>query len=230
MTKDSSDQTPEPDPEAAGSSPAAGADAGEERDAAEAVDPALRALIAERDRLQDQLARTMADLHNIRKRHGKELEEARQRAMEGLASELLPVLDNFELALAAHEQHESAASNAAETASMVEGVRMVRRLLRGTLERHGLTEIPALDRPFDPNVHEAVGIDSQADVAPGHVSLVMQQGYSMGDRLLRAAKVMVAAAPEGAKRSSADDRQGSQQTSSKQAGGEASSDDEIQND
>lgn len=145
----------------------------------------------ERDRLEAQLKRTMADLANIRKRHLKELEEARARSLEALAGELLPVVDNFHLALAAHEQHESGAVRA-ETHSMVEGLQMVRSLLEGVLERHGLVEIKAEGAPFDPNLHEAVGVDNESNLQPGVVSKVMLRGYSFRERVLRPSKVQVA--------------------------------------
>lgn len=146
---------------------------------------------AERDRLREQLQRTMADLQNIRRRHLREMEEARHTAIEALAAELLPVLDNFQLALAAHEAGESAAQRS-DTDAMIEGLRMVRSLLQGALERHGLAEIPSLGQPFDPNVHDAVGMEKTAALAPGTVSRVVQQGYTLGSRVIRPAKVMVA--------------------------------------
>lgn len=169
----------------------------ERRDtSAEAKDPdrlarEVEELRAERDRLEEQLKRTMADLANVRRRHVKEMEEARQHALEGFAAELLPVLDNFHLALDAHEQHESGESRA-ETRAMVEGLEMVRTLLQAALERHGLSEIPALGERFDPNVHEAVGVDTEATTEPGRVTRVMQRGYSFKDKVIRPSKVVVA--------------------------------------
>ena len=148
----------------------------------------------ERDRLEAQLKRAMADLQNVRKRHLREMEEARQLALEGFAAELLPVLDNFHLALDAHERHESGAART-EAHALVEGLEMVRSLLQGALERHGLAEIPALGETFDPNVHEAVGVDTQADIEPGKVSRVMQRGYSLKDKIIRPSKVLVAGEP-----------------------------------
>ncbi|MEM7202526.1 MAG: nucleotide exchange factor GrpE [Planctomycetota bacterium] len=162
---------------------------------APAADGDATDLRAERDRLADQLRRAMADLHNIRKRQAKEAEETRTRAVEGLAAELLPVLDNFELALAAHAQQDAQQEGA--TDGLIQGLQMVRSLLQGALERHGLAEIPAAGCAFDPNVHEAVGVDPTAEVAPGHVSKVMQAGYRVGTRVLRPAKVMVAPTGEG---------------------------------
>ncbi len=152
----------------------------------------LDAVVAERDRLQSQLSRAMADLQNIRKRHAKEMDAARGRALEALAAELLPVLDNFHLALEAHEQHETEGEARSETHSMIEGLQMVRSLLHGVLERHGLAEIPAMGEAFDPNVHEAVSVIDDPSVTPGNVAHVMQRGYTIGDKVIRPAKVVVA--------------------------------------
>lgn len=168
------------DPErAAGSTPGAG-DAERE----------LAALRQEREALQDQLKRSLADLANIRRRHVKEMEQVRGAAAESLAAELLPVLDNFNLALEAHEQH-TAPSERGEAHALVEGLRMVRSLLEGTLERHGLREISGHGEPFDPNVHEAVGLDTESAVTPGHVARVLQRGYYFGEKVLRPSRVLV---------------------------------------
>jgi molecular chaperone GrpE len=134
----------------------------------------------------------MADLANIRKRQAREFDEARKRAIEGIAAELLPVLDNFHLALAAHEQRDAANS---EVKNMLEGLVMVRSLLEGTLERHGLSEIPAQGATFDPNLHEAVGVDAESDAAPGTITKVAQRGYLLGEKVLRASRVLVAGQP-----------------------------------
>lgn len=172
-----------------------------------AADAEMVRLREERDRLDAQLRRAMADLANIRKRHVKELEEARARALEAMAGELLPVLDNFQLALAAHEQHETGDVRA-ESHSMVEGLKMVRSLLHGVLERHGLVEIRAAGELFDPNVHEAVGVDTGASVEAGRVSRVMLPGYSFRDRVLRPSKVHVAGElSEGPRPVDADDQE-----------------------
>jgi molecular chaperone GrpE len=173
------DNAPRKDDEASGNEPARGADAAADLDT----------LRAERDLLQDQLKRQMADLANIRKRHAKEMDQARARALEGFAAELLPVLDNFYLALEAHDQRQTPPSP--EAHALVEGLRLVRSLLEGVLERHGLREIPAHGEQFDPNKHEAVGMHPVDEVKPGHVSKVLQRGYLLGDNVLRASRVLV---------------------------------------
>lgn len=155
----------------------------------------LDALRRERDQAQDQLKRSLADLANVRRRHQQELLRAQGVALEALAYDLLPVIDHFAAALASHgntaSQGQAPVQPAEELASLVQGVQMVRTLLTEALARHGLREVSAAGEPFDPNVHEAVGLDPTSEVAPGHVARVLQSGYHLGDRLLRPSRVMV---------------------------------------
>lgn len=144
------------------------------------------------EQLEAKLRRAMADLANIRRRHAKELDDARKRAVEGLAAELLPVLDNFHLALGVQDSNEVSA----DVKAMLDGLVMVRSLLEGTLERHGLSEIPSVQAAFDPNLHEAVGVDTDTDQETGTITKVMQRGYKIGDKVLRASRVVVAGKPE----------------------------------
>jgi molecular chaperone GrpE len=141
-------------------------------------------------RAEAQLRRSMADLANLRKRMHREVDEARRRALEGLTAELLPVLDNFHLALGVKDQQETG-SGSFDPDAVVEGMRMVKSLLESVLERHGLSEIPADGCSFDPNLHEAVGVDTISDAAAGQVTQVVQRGYRIGDKVLRASRVLV---------------------------------------
>jgi molecular chaperone GrpE len=100
--------------------------------------------------------------------------------------ELLPVLDDLERALAAAEEHEEA--------KLEEGVRLVHRELAGALEREGLAEIETNGR-FDPHVHEAL-LSQPSEAEEGSVIEVVQKGYRLGDRVVRPARVVVAAAPQ----------------------------------
>ena len=173
------------------------------------VDPATKDELTElrekRAQLEDQLRRAMADLQNFRKRQSREFEEVRKRTLEGLAAELLPVLDNFHLALEAHEaQH----AEEADIHSMIEGLRMVQTLLHAALERHGLNEIPAAGLPFDPTLHEAVGVQPREDVDAGHVADVVQRGYQIGDKVVRPTRVVVAGPPDAERDAQAEDREG----------------------
>ncbi len=140
----------------------------------------------ERDNLEQQLQRTLADTANMRRRQKQEVDDSRRRALEGLTQELLPVLDTFSMAL-------SAADNEATDAnSIVEGVKMVQTLLAGVLERHGLTEIPAEGQPFDPLRHEAVAVEPHDEMPEGQIVRVLQTGYQLGDRVVRHSRVVVA--------------------------------------
>jgi len=191
------------DPAAAGKTPEAAATPG---DGAEplrpipAPEPELLRLKAERDQLEDQLKRTLADLQNIRRRQQKEMDDSRRRTLEGIAQELLPVLDNFRTALHMWDQQ----TDNGDTQALVEGVRLVRSLLAGALERHGLQEIQAENRPFDPSQHEAVAIEPRTDMPPGQVIKVLQAGYVLGDHVIRHAKVLVSAAASAGSRGPGD--------------------------
>ncbi len=150
----------------------------------------LAALKQERDAAQDQLKRSLADLANVRRRQLGEMQQARTVAVESLARELLPVLDNFNLALESHDQ-QAATGHKSDAEALVQGLRMVRTLFEAALEQHGVREIEGHGQPFDPNKHEAVGIDASGDAAPGHVGRVLQRGYFLADRVLRPSRVLV---------------------------------------
>lgn len=149
----------------------------------------------ERDQLEQKLQRAMADTQNILRRQRQELEDGRRRTLEALTQELLPVLDTFGLALQSYDGEAadgSAAGEAGDVDALVEGVRMVRTMFSGALERHGLKEIPAEGQPFDPSRHEALGKEPNADVPENQVLRVMQTGYMLGDHVVRHSKVIVA--------------------------------------
>lgn len=133
--------------------------------------------------LEDRLLRTAADFDNFRKRAAREREEYVKHANERFVKELLPVLDDLERALAHGEEH-----------SIEEGVRLVHRSLVSLLERHGVQEIDASGR-FDPHMHEAL-LSQPSDAEEGSVLDVIQKGYTLGDRVVRPARVVVAAAPQ----------------------------------
>ena len=160
----------------------------------EPVQSELEALRVERDRIEDRLKRAMADLANLKRRQLADAEDTRHRALEGISAELLPVLDTFGHALTAGD-HLDPANVSPDVSALVEGVRMVRTLLLGVLERHGLGEIPAeTGQQFDPNVHEAVGFDAESNAPEGSVARVLQPGYRFRDKVLRATRVLVAGA------------------------------------
>ena len=147
---------------------------------------AVGELEAERDELLNDLKRVAADFENYRKRVARDQESLVARAHERLVKELLPVLDDLERALAAAEEHEEA--------KLEEGVRLVHRELKDALDREGLAEIETNGR-FDPHVHEAL-LSQPSEAEEGSVLEVVQKGYRLGDRVLRPARVVVAAPPE----------------------------------
>jgi molecular chaperone GrpE len=139
----------------------------------------------ERDAHLDDLKRLAAEFDNYRKRVARDQETLVARAHERIVKELLPVLDDLERALEAAAEHEEA--------KLEDGVRMVHRNLAEALRREGLAEIETNGR-FDPHVHEAL-LSQPSDQDEGSVLDVVQKGYRLGDRVLRPARVIVAAAP-----------------------------------
>ncbi len=135
----------------------------------------------------NDLRRLAADFDNYRKRVARESEMQASRATESLVGELLPVLDNLERALDASEHHEEA--------KVAEGVQHVKQQLAGLLARRGLEEIPcAPGDEFDPHVHEALS-HQPSDQPEGAVAAVWQRGYRLGDRVVRAVRVVVSSGP-----------------------------------
>jgi molecular chaperone GrpE len=145
---------------------------------------------AKADENWDRLLRTTADFDNFKKRAAREKTEAAQYASYQLVQKLLPVLDNFEMALAAAQSAKEAKND-----SLQSGVVMILQQLKNVLLESGLEEIDAAGKPFDPNFHEAVSEMESADVAEGNVLQQLRKGYKMKDRLLRPATVIVAKKP-----------------------------------
>ena len=143
----------------------------------------LENLQRERDELVDTLQRVQAEFENYRKRAARDQESLVARAHERLVKELLPVLDDLERALEAAEAHEEA--------KLEEGVELVARSLAAVLRKEGLQEVPS-EGKFDPHVHEAL-LSQPSEAEAGSVIEVLQKGYRLGDRVLRPARVVVAA-------------------------------------
>jgi molecular chaperone GrpE len=142
----------------------------------------------QRDDFLGLLQRTRADFENYQKRTRRDLAEEGRYAVGEFARELLTVLDNLQRAV-------SSARHEAEKSPMVQGVGLVQSQLLDTLGRFGITPIDALGKPLDPSVHEVVMQQPRADVAPGTVLEVLEPGYRLHERVLRPARVVVAAPP-----------------------------------
>jgi molecular chaperone GrpE len=151
----------------------------------------LQARAAKADENWERLLRTTADLENFKKRAAREKQDALKYGTESLLQKIIPVLDNFEMALAAAQTSASADS----LKSLQDGVAMIHTQLRSTLTEAGLEEVDATAQPFDPNLHEAVSQQESAEVAEGQVLQQLRKGYKFRDRLLRPATVIVAKAP-----------------------------------
>jgi molecular chaperone GrpE len=149
----------------------------------------------------DRYVRLVAETENFKKRSVRERDDAIRYANESLLKELLPVIDNLERAIA-----HAAAVGGDNGKNLVEGVEMVLKGLLDVLSKIGVTQISALGQPFDPSKHEAMAqVESDAH-APNTVVQELHKGYQFRDRLLRAALVSVAKAPE-MKGKKNDDRQ-----------------------
>jgi molecular chaperone GrpE len=145
-------------------------------------DPARESQEPEQD---ERFLRLAADFENYKKRAARERAEYVAHANERLVKDLLPILDDLERALAAAEQHEEA--------QLEEGVRLVHRSLAQLLQRNGVQEI-STEGKFDPHVHEAL-LSQPSEEEEGSVLDVVQKGYTLADRVVRPARVVIAAAP-----------------------------------
>ena len=153
---------------------------------AEPVD-LLAQVTAERDDYLDQLQRSRAEFLNFKRRNDQERAQIRQFVARDVLAQFLPVLDDLERALAAipAEEHES---------GWVKGIDLIQAKLSGTAERLGARKIEAIGQPFDPSIHEAVATEPDSDGST--VVEVYQNGYRIGDVLVRPAMVKTGNSPE----------------------------------
>ena len=131
--------------------------------------------------------RALAEMDNFKKRLQRERDEQVRYAAENVLADLLPTLDNLDLAL-------QYGSRVAACKDMLTGVEMTRKLLLDALKNHGLEVVGREGDPFNPEHHEAMGQEESAEMDNGHILRVMQKGYKLRERLLRPAKVIVSKA------------------------------------
>jgi molecular chaperone GrpE len=160
-----------------------GADAAAPAVAVPAGEDELEKLRAERDLLFDRLARLQAEFDNYRKRSARENADFRDFAVADVAKALLPVIDNFSLALK---------SSTAKPEDLRKGVELIHKQFQDVLQKMNVQQVPAQGQPFDPNVHEAIEMVESNDVPDHHVLEELQPGYRIKGRLLRPAMVRVA--------------------------------------
>jgi molecular chaperone GrpE len=150
----------------------------------------LRERAAKAEDHWERLLRTTADFENFKKRVTREKHDAIKFANEGILEKLVPVLDNFDMALSATQQNGSEANQSLQT-----GINMIYQQLKNALVEAGLEEVDATGKAFDPTLHEAVSQKETADVPDGHVVQQLRKGYKLRERLLRPASVVVAKQP-----------------------------------
>ena len=149
----------------------------------------LDALQAKADENWDRYLRAAAELENVRKRAIRDVEKARKYALENFGRDLLDVRDSLEMGLAA--------ADGADASVILDGSQATLKLLETVMERFGVEQIDPEGEPFDPAQHEAMTMQPSADAEPNSVLTVIQKGYSLNGRLLRPARVIVAAAMPG---------------------------------
>ena len=154
------------------------------------LDP-LEEAIKEAAHWKDLAARNQAELDNYRKRMAREKSDAIKFANGSLLSELLPVIDSFQMGL-------TAAINEDPDSIISKGMEMVQKQLEEFFSSQGAIAISSVGNEFDPNLHEAISQESSDEVPNGHIITEIRKGYTLNDRLLRAANVIVSKGPESA--------------------------------
>ena len=149
----------------------------------------LEAQLAEAEtRERDSVLRIKAEMENLRRRTELDVEKAHKFALEKFVNELLPVLDSLDRALEVADKDNDA------MAAMVEGIELTRKSMLDVVAKFGVQVVADIDVPMDPNVHQAIAMVESDDVAAGNVLMVMQKGYTLNGRTIRAAMVSVAKA------------------------------------
>ncbi|YCI30220.1 nucleotide exchange factor GrpE [Erwinia sp. PK3-005] len=138
--------------------------------------------------VRDAQLRAQAEIENIRRRTELDVEKAHKFALEKFANELLPVIDSLERAL------EVADKTNPELSAMIEGIELTLKSLLAAVRKFGVEVVGETNVPFNPDVHQAMSMMESDEVAPNHVMMVMQRGYTLNGRLLRPAMVAVAKA------------------------------------
>ena len=150
----------------------------------------LKSKAAKADENWEKYVRAVADFDNYKKRAARERTDAVKYANEGLIERLLPIVDNFEAALNAATSSQGGSNDSLKT-----GIQMIFTQMKSFLSEAGVEEIDAVNKQFDPNLHEAVSQQAVEDVPEGQVVQQMRKGYRYRDRLIRPAMVVVAKKP-----------------------------------
>ena len=138
--------------------------------------------------LNDKYLRLLAENQNIRKNHEQEKEDILKYGSFNFAQQILSLTDNLDRAFQIFKNDEKFKTD--EFKNILNGIEMIEKELQSTLEKNSIRYIDCLDKPFDPNLHQAIG-EKESDKSPGTVVEEMQKGYQMHDRLLRPSMVYV---------------------------------------
>ena len=158
-------------------------------DPAVAIDAELAAAQARLQEAREAQLRALAEMENVRKRAQRDVESAHRFAVERFAADMIEVRDTLELGLAA-------AGAAAEAAKFVEGSQATLRMVDKAFERAGIAVVDPIGQGFNPELHEAIMAQPTADHPVGSVLTVVQKGFTLNGRLLRAARVVIARSPD----------------------------------
>jgi molecular chaperone GrpE len=139
-------------------------------------------------KLKDMMIREQAETQNVRKRVQRDVENARKFALEKFVGELLPIMDNLERAMAAAGDEEA-------VKPVLEGVELTYKTFLDTLAKFNVAQLDPVGEPFDANFHQAMTMVPNPDMEPNSVMDVMQKGYTLNERLVRPAMVVVSKAP-----------------------------------
>ena len=150
--------------------------------------PTICPLCGTHKEAEDMRLRAFAEMENFKKRLQKEKDEQMSYAGESVLADLLPSLDNLDLAIQYGSKDEACKNT-------MMGVEMTRKLLLDAIKKHGLEIVAEVGEPFNPELHEALSQEESDSVPPGHIISVMQKGYILKGRLLRSAKVSVSKTP-----------------------------------
>jgi molecular chaperone GrpE len=164
-------------------------------DEVEALREEVEALEAERDDLNDRMLRKAAELENVRRRMDREKKRRYQAGKETVLESMLEVLDDFERSLEAVQDLDASQDPESAYETLKGGVEMVYRKFQDQLQSLDVEPIEAEGEPFDEHLHEAMMRQPSDEVEPGTVLQEVQKGYTMGDRVLRHSRVVVAADP-----------------------------------
>ncbi len=187
------------------------ADVVSENESADAADSAageltsddqLAAALEESAKFKDIALRAEAEMENVRRRATRDVEHAHKFGIEKLVQNLLPVMDSLEKG---YESAAQAGTDDAASKAVIEGVGLCLKMLGDVLQKEGLKPVEPNGEPFDPNLHQAMSLVENPDMEPNSVVAVIQKGYTLNDRLVRPAMVMVSKPPSDQSKASSVD-------------------------